>query len=147
MLKVFEKILIVCVGNICRSPMAEFLFRQHLGQRGIAVSSAGLGALVGQPMDDNAIELLQSRGIDARAHRARQLESSMLQQADLVLTMERRHLASLTRLAPEASGKFFLFDKWHHGSDVPDPYRHPRQVFEQVHACIERGVSSWLRYL
>ncbi|MEI7035741.1 low molecular weight protein-tyrosine-phosphatase [Fulvimonas yonginensis] len=143
----FNSILVVCFGNVCRSPVAEFLFRRHLGDRGIRVSSAGLGALVGSPMDENAIALLQERGIDASEHRARQLEPSMLREADLVLAMERRHLNSLVRIAPEASGKAFLFGKWDDGGDVPDPYRRPRPVFEQVHESIERGVSSWLRYL
>lgn len=143
----FNSILVVCLGNVCRSPVAEFLFRRELGERDIRVSSAGLGALVGRPMDKHAIELLQSGGIDASRHRARQLESSMLREADLILTMEHRQMGSVARLAPEASGKVFLFDKWHDGGDVPDPYRCSRRVFEQVHASIKRGVGSWLRYL
>ena len=143
----FKNILVVCLGNVCRSPVAEFLFRRDLGERDIRVSSAGLGALVGRPMDENAIELLKEEGIDASEHRARQLEPSMLRDADLILTMERRHLNSVVRMAPEVSGKVFMFGKWHDGDDVPDPYRHSRRVFEQVHDSIERGVSSWLRYL
>lgn len=143
----FNNILVVCLGNVCRSPVAEFLFRRELGERDIRVSSAGLGALVGQPMDENAAALLKDSGIDATEHRARQLEPTMLREADLVLAMERRHMNSVVRLAPEASGKVFLFDKWHAGGDVPDPYRRSRSVFEQVHASIERGVGSWLRYL
>lgn len=143
----FNSILVVCLGNVCRSPVAEFLFRRELGERDIRVSSAGLGALVGQPMDEHAMALLKDRGIDASEHRARQLEPSMLREADLILAMEQRHLNSVARLAPEASGKVFLFDKWHAGGDVPDPYRRSQRVFEQVHASIERGVGSWLRYL
>ncbi|NUO73982.1 MAG: low molecular weight phosphotyrosine protein phosphatase [Frateuria sp.] len=143
----FHNILVVCLGNVCRSPVAEFLFRRELGERDIRVSSAGLGALVGRPMDENAIALLKDGGIDASNHRARQLEPTMLRDADLILTMERRQLNSVVQLAPEASGKVFLFDKWHDGGDVPDPYRCSRRVFKQVHASIERGVGSWLRYL
>ncbi|MCX7515045.1 low molecular weight protein-tyrosine-phosphatase [Frateuria sp. STR12] len=143
----FNSILVVCLGNICRSPVAEFLFRRELGERGIRVGSAGLGALVGHPMDENAAALLEDGGIDASGHRARQLEASMLREADLILAMERRHLNSVVRLAPEASGKVFLFDKWHAGGDVPDPYRRSRRVFEQVHDSIKRGVGNWLRYL
>ena len=143
----FNNILVVCLGNVCRSPVAEFLFRRELGERDIRVGSAGLGALVGRPIDDHAAALLQDEGIDASEHRARQLEPSMLRQADLVLAMEHRQLKSVARLAPEASGKVFLFDKWHAGGDVPDPYRRSRHVFKQVHASIKRGVGSWLRYL
>src|SRR5690242_16212066 len=127
---VFNNILVVCIGNVCRSPVAEFLFRRELGERDIRVSSAGLGALVGRPIDENAAALLQDEGIDASEHRARQLDASMLRESDLVLVMERRQLNSVARLAPEASGKVFLFDKWHAGGDVPDPYRRSRSVFE-----------------
>ncbi|WP_460501189.1 low molecular weight protein-tyrosine-phosphatase [Dyella jejuensis] len=137
----------ICIGNICRSPMAEFLFRQQLTHRDIHVSSAGLGALVGRPMDVHAMEIMKEHGIDAAGHRARQLEPKMLREADLVLAMERDHLAATARLAPEVSGKLFLLDKWHDASDVPDPYRRPRQAFEHAYALIERGVGSWLRYL
>jgi protein-tyrosine phosphatase len=145
---VIKHVLVVCIGNICRSPTAEFLFRQKLVNRNnIHVSSAGLGALVGRPMDDHAIQILREHGIDAATHRARQLDQKMLREADLVLAMERRHLNAAARLAPEASGKMFLLDKWHEANDVPDPYRQSRRVFENVYALIERGVSSWLRYL
>ena len=143
----FKRILIVCVGNICRSPTAEFIFREKLKHRDIHVSSAGLRALVGRPMDDHAMQILKERGIDAAEHRARQLDSSMLRQADLVLAMERDHLTVVSRLAPEASGKMFLLDKWNGADDVPDPYRQSRQMFEHVHSMIEHGVDSWLRYL
>jgi len=144
---VFKRILIVCIGNICRSPTAEFLFRERLAHRGIDISSAGLKALVGRPMDDNAMQILKEHGIDAAEHRARQLDQGMLRNADLILAMERNHLTAVSRVAPEASGKLFLLDKWQTASDVPDPYRQPRHVFEHVHAMIESGVDSWLRYL
>lgn len=143
----FKSILIVCIGNICRSPTAEFLFRDKLMHCDIHVSSAGLGALVGRPIDIHAMRILKKKGIDAAQHRARQVEPEMLREADLILAMERAHLAAASRLAPEASGKMFLLDKWHDANDVPDPYRQPQRVFEKVHNQIERGVESWLRYL
>lgn len=143
----FKRILVVCIGNICRSPTAEFLFRERLKHRGIHVSSAGLKALVGRPMDDNAMQILKEHGIDATEHRAQQVDPAMLRKADLILSMERKHLAAVARLAPEVSGRLFLLDKWNNASDVPDPYRQPRHVFENVHAMIDRGVESWLRYL
>ncbi|HUA80284.1 MAG TPA: low molecular weight protein-tyrosine-phosphatase [Dyella sp.] len=143
----FKHVLIVCIGNICRSPTAEFLFRHQLKDRGIRVSSAGLSAAVGHPMEDNAMRILKERGIDAADHRARQLSPSMLREADLVLVMEREHLAAASKMAPESSGKLFLLDKWREAEDVPDPYRRTRQVFDHVYSMIERGVDSWIRYL
>jgi protein-tyrosine phosphatase len=144
---VFKKILTLCVGNICRSPTAEYLLRQRLAGRDIQVASAGLRALAGHPVEGCAMAILKERGIDASAHRARQIDAVMLREADLVLGMERRHLAAAARLAPEASGKLFLLGKWNDFDGVPDPYRQSRQVFESVYGLIERGVDSWLRYL
>jgi len=144
---VFNRLLIVCIGNICRSPTAEYLFRQRLATRDIQLSSAGLGALAGHPMDATALQLLAEHDIDGTLHRARQLTPAMLRGADLVLGMEKSHVAAMTRLAPEASGKIFLLDKWLQGRDIPDPYRQQRVAFEHVYGTIAQGVESWLRYL
>jgi protein-tyrosine phosphatase len=54
---------------------------------------------------------------------------------------------AIRRMAPEASGKVFLLDKWLHGRDIPDPYRQRQAAYEQAYALIEQGVASWLRYL
>ncbi|HET6431601.1 low molecular weight protein-tyrosine-phosphatase [Dyella sp.] len=143
----FQQVLIICVGNVCRSPIAEFLLRERLRDRGIQVDSAGLGAMVGYPPEGHAAALLKEHGIDASSHRARQLELSMLREADLVLAMERRHVHAATRLAPEASGKVFLLRKWLDARDVPDPHLQSRPFFERVYEQIDRGVGSWLRYL
>lgn len=144
---VFKHVLVVCVGNVCRSPVAEFLLRARLPSHSIQVTSAGLGALVGRPLEAHALALLHDHRIDASRHRARQLDRQMLREAELVLAMERRHLAASARLAPEASGKLFHIDKWLHGRDIPDPYRRSREVFDEVYERIERAVDSWLPYL
>jgi protein-tyrosine phosphatase len=144
---VFHRILIVCIGNICRSPTAEFLFRRAFAGRGIECGSAGLGALVDKPMDPLAQALLAEHGMDGSAHRARQLTPALLREADLVLAMEQGHIASMRRLAPEASGKVMLLDKWGAGQDIPDPYRQQRAAFEHVYDLIERGVAGWQPYL
>jgi protein-tyrosine phosphatase len=144
---VFKRILIVCVGNICRSPTAEYLFRHHLSTAGASIESAGLGALVGKPMDAQALQILGEHSVDGGEHRARQISTSMLRDADLVLAMEREHVASLMRMAPEASGKVMLLDRWGRGGDIPDPYRQSREAFEHVYQLIDRAVQSWLPYL
>jgi len=144
---VFHRILIVCIGNICRSPTAEFLFRRALADRNIEWGSAGLGALVDKPMDPVALELLAEHGMDGSAHRARQLTPALLRNADLVLGMEKGHIASMMRMAPEASGKIMLLDKWGMAADIPDPYRQQRVAFEHVYGLIERSVAGWLPYL
>lgn len=144
---VFKRILIVCMGNICRSPAAEYLFRERMGGRDIQLCSAGLVALVGNPMDATALQLLSECGVDGTSHRAHQLTTAMVMQADLVLGMEQRHVDAIVKLAPEARGKVFLLDKWLGGRDVPDPYGQPRPLFERVHEMITGCVDSWAAYL
>jgi protein-tyrosine phosphatase len=144
---VFKRILIVCMGNICRSPTAEYLFRQRMGSRDVEFRSAGLGALAGSSMDATALQLLSESGVDATLHRARQLTPFMLREADLVLGMEKDHVTAVIQLAPEACGKVYLLDKWLHGRDIPDPYRQQRAAFEHVHEIITQGVGSWEPYL
>lgn len=144
---VFKRILIVCVGNICRSPTAEYLFRHHLSLAGASIESAGLGALVDKPMDATALKILEENHVDGREHRARQITSTMLRDADLILAMEREHVNSLMRMAPEASGKVMLLDRWMAGVDIPDPYRQSREAFEHVFERIDRAVLAWLPYL
>nr|WP_281848608.1 low molecular weight protein-tyrosine-phosphatase [Dyella sp. GSA-30] len=143
----FRSILLVCVGNICRSPTAEYLLRNRLTDSDAGVSSAGLGALGDRPMDVTAAQLLREHGIDASAHRGKQLSPDMLRQAELVLVMEKAHAANIARSTPEVSGKVFLLGKWQDERDIPDPYGQQRPAFEHVYRLIDQGVSSWLPYL
>lgn len=115
--------------------------------RGIEPCSAGLIALVGNPMDATVLQLLNESGVDGTSHRAHQLTPSMLLQADLVLGMEKSHVDTMVQLAPEARGKVYLLDKWSGGRDVPDPYGQSRSVFERVYEMIMGGVDSWAAYL
>lgn len=141
----FKHVLLVCIGNICRSPSAEVLMRNALQGRGIQVSSAGLGALVGRGIDPLAQELLVEHGVDGSSHRARQLDPQLLSTADLILVMERRHLKSIAVQAPEVSGRTFLLGKWQSDREIPDPYRQQRPAFEHVYRLIAEGVESWRR--
>lgn len=121
--------------------------RDALKGRDIQVSSAGLGALVGRPIDATAQQLLVEHGLDASAHVARQVNAEILAAADLVLVMERKHLRVISDQAPEASGKTFLLGKWQADRDVPDPYRQQRPAFEHVYRLMTEGVESWRRYV
>ena len=84
-----QNVLLVCIGNICRSPMAAAMLKNALGeQSGVSLASAGFGAMVGHPADDHAIALMAERGLDISGRRARQLEPALIKAADLVLIME-----------------------------------------------------------
>lgn len=98
-------------------------------------------------MDATALEVLREHGVDGEGHVARQVDERLLRDADLVLAMERSHVDAIRRMAPEASGKVFLLDKWLGGRDIPDPYRQRRPAYEQAYGMIEQGVQSWMRYL
>ncbi len=135
-----RRVLVICVGNICRSPMAEALLREALPDR--AVSSAGLGALVGQPADPIAIELMQDKGVDITPHRARQLDGKLIGEADLVLVMELAHQRHLERQFPLARGKIFRLCESAR-ADVADPYRKGLPAFQEALQRIADGVGAW----
>lgn len=140
----FSRILVVCVGNICRSPMAEALLRRKIAEteKDMVIQSAGIAALVGYPADPLAVELMAEREIDISAHRARQLTPTMIMEFDLVLAMEASHVKTITCMVPSARGRVFHLGKWS-GFDIDDPYRKPRQAFQEALLAIDRGVNDW----
>jgi len=144
----FNNILIVCVGNICRSPMAEALLKSTLSTRPnvYQVSSAGIGALVGHPADNKAKQLMIEKGIDISEHRADQLNEDMIRKADIILVMESAHKQAIEAKQPSAKGKIFRLGEWG-GFDIPDPYQRDHEVFESVMNLIDQGVNQWLEKL
>ncbi|WP_417586004.1 low molecular weight protein-tyrosine-phosphatase [Nitrincola sp.] len=141
----FDNILVVCIGNICRSPTGELMLRNLCPSK--KVHSAGLGALVDKPMDATALELADEHGLDGKEHKARQLTRELAQEADLILVMEQKHIKGVIQLAPEAGGKTFLFNKWAGNGEIPDPYRQQRPAFEHVYSLMEQGAAGWAKVL
>ncbi|HSH49471.1 MAG TPA: low molecular weight protein-tyrosine-phosphatase [Halomonas sp.] len=148
----FKRILVVCVGNVCRSPVAAALLSRALPDR--HVESAGLGALVGQGVEPAARALGEADGLELAGHRARQLSAAMLRTADLVLVMSDGQRHAVGELVPEALGKTLRLGHWldheHNqgqGRDIPDPYRKSQQAFEQVHELLNEAVSEWVKRL
>lgn len=140
-----RSVLVVCVGNICRSPVGERLLAARLQSRGaaIAVTSAGIGALVGHPADETASEVAAAQGLSLDGHIARQFTRTLGMEHDLILTMEPGHRREIINAAPDLSGRVMLFDHWQGGVGLADPYRQPRAVHERIFAQIDAAGTAW----
>ena len=139
----FKRIMIVCIGNICRSPTAEHLMRVALAPCDIVVSSAGLSALKNKPIEATAGAVLVEHGHELPQHSATQLTAAAINEADLILVMEQHHIGGVLSLAPEARGKVFLLGKWQDNREINDPYRQGKPAFVHAYALIDAAVNAW----
>jgi len=147
-------ICVVCLGNICRSPMAEVLIRAQLAAAGLAdrvsVESAGTGDWhLGQRMDRGARAELLRRGLDGSEHRARQIGPDWLDRFDLLIAMDQSNLRSLRRMAagrPEAAERIRLLRAFDpqapDGAEVPDPYGGGPDEFAEVFELIAAAAKG-----
>jgi protein-tyrosine phosphatase len=116
------EVLFVCTGNVCRSPAAERLVRRHVdfavagiaGLSGVNVSSAGTGALVGEPISPPMAALIAAEGADAQSFVARQLSPEIVRDADLVVTMTSRHRSDTVAMVPAAVQRTFVLGELAH---------------------------------
>jgi protein-tyrosine phosphatase len=163
------RICLVCLGNICRSPMAEVVLRDELDRAGlgerVTVESAGTGDWhVGGPMDPRARAELARRGYDGSRHIARQIGPSWLGDFDLIVVMDSKNLASVRQMAASrqdsngdaglAGGRIVLMRSFDPeagpGAEVPDPYNGSRAEYEQAFELVQaaaRGLVSRLAEL
>ena len=135
-----QSVMLVCTGNICRSPMAEGLMRQHLPE--LRVYSSGLGAMVGMPATADSVALVQALGVDISAHRAQQINAFLTQSANLILTAELAQKQHIERQYPQSRGRVFRICE-QLAQDVPDPYRRDLGQYEQSLALIQQGIADW----
>jgi len=137
----FDSILVVCTGNICRSPMAERRLRQLLP--GKQIDSAGVKALVDSPADETAAHTAKLHNVCLTGHKGRQFTKHIGRQYDLILVMEKLQIEHVTRIAPEVRGKTMLIGHWQQQKEIPDPYLQSQEVFDFVYQLIERACQSW----
>jgi protein-tyrosine phosphatase len=143
----FDSVLMVCAGNICRSPTAEYVLKSKLTDKNITITSAGLTALVGKSADAMAQKIALSHGVVMDSHQGQQLSSQLIATNSVILVMEQRHLNDVHSRYPEARGKTFLLGKWINNAEIPDPYRQSQEAFEHVYALIDSACSAWQKYL
>lgn len=141
----FDSILVVCTGNICRSPLGERYLRRALPDK--RIDSAGTGALVDHSADESAKRIAQKYGLSLSGHKGRQFTSSLGREYDLILVMEKSHIEDIGRIAPEARGKVMLFGHWLNQREIPDPYRKSEEAFASVFKLIDQAGLLWVKML
>jgi protein-tyrosine phosphatase len=144
------RLLMVCLGNICRSPLAEGAVRAHLDRRGldwVTVDSAGTGGWhAGEPPDPRSIAVAAASGVDIRAQRARKLVQADFQHFDWLLCADRSVLRDVRAAAPaEARERVALLLEWAGqgvGTDIPDPYTGGPEDFRRVWAMVDAAAAG-----
>lgn len=137
-----RRVLVVCIGNICRSPMAEGLLKRALPD--LQISSAGLDAMVGYGADPLAMQIMYEQGIDISSHRARMMTETLVIDSDLILTMDSKQQQQIASGHPHTRGKVFRLCE-PLKQDIPDPYCQSVEVFRSTYDLIAGGSSAWVK--
>ncbi|MCX8956465.1 arsenate reductase/protein-tyrosine-phosphatase family protein [Erwinia psidii] len=140
-----NSILVVCIGNICRSPTGERLLKAALPD--IKIASAGIHAVVDHAADATASSVASEHGVSLEGHVARQLTSAMCREYDLLLVMEKAHIDLVNRINPSVRGKTMLFGHWLNQQEIADPYKKSRDAHEAVYGLLENAAQKWVNAL
>jgi len=143
--------LFVCTGNICRSPMAEALFRHRIGdEMRWEACSAGIYAGEGTPASANSVEAMRELGIDIESHRSQPLATELVQQADLIITMTAGHRFEILQDFPEVGNRVFLIKSFGTSkvpADIPDPFGGSLNIYRKTRDEIDRALSDLILFI
>ena len=133
-----KKILFVCTGNTCRSPMAMALFNRKASEKGLDMQAVSAGLYAdGSPLSENARRALEIRGITGIKHNSVQLDAMLLDECDYIFGISARHASCIEAQYPGAKGKVFPFP-----ADIPDPFGQELDVYLCTLEEIEKGVDA-----
>ena len=144
-----KKVLVVCTGNSCRSPMAAGWLNRKLAGKGWTAESAGVAAWGGAPASPEAVAVMQEIGIDISAHRSQALSRELVAGADRILAMTEEHRRELVRRFPGAAGKVYLLNSFGPGpaQDVADPVGLPEDVYRRTRDELIRALGDFVLHL
>ncbi len=139
-------IMMVCAGNICRSPFAEFYMRKQLQEKGIEaeVFSRGLLMIQGKKVSENGVKVGLEFGVDMRVHQSKALLAPDLDRAGLVLVMEQNQRSHLLKKRPEFIGKVMMLSQPCGGKAINDPMNQSEAIYRSVYSEIAECVDAWL---
>ena len=137
--------MVVCVGNVCRSPVGERLLAQACPH--LRTGSAGIDALVGRSASKPSAEVAAHNGVSVEGHIARQFTPELAAQFDLILVMEKAHMKETASQAPASGAKTMLFGEWIDESDIADPYELSHDFHVAVFDKMKRASEGWITRL
>ena len=144
-------VLFVCTGNICRSPMAEYLFLSRIGPNAPwKAHSAGLAAVDGLPASRTAIEVMDEVGLNIRKHSSRELTNELIDEATTILVMTSAHAAELKQRFPKARDRVYLlgsFNKDAKEKEISDPVGSSLEIYRRTMNDIAGCLDGLIRYL
>lgn len=151
-----KRLVFVCTGNTCRSPMAEYLLKHRMEEKypylldKYEIISRGILYLEGNPISEEVKNLLQEEGINVRDHRSRRLNREILLSSDLIIVMEKKHRDYILNIEPTLEPRIFLLSKFSpegEERDIPDPISKPLERYRDVYVTIKEAVEELIDWL